>query len=92
MDTIALIIVEWLCGINIEYLFNFTFWNYSNLPLSMGKYVAIEISLIWGTLSLVFLYLLKKPSDKLVKIFPKWLSYALIILFAADNIFSIIKK
>lgn len=69
--SIALTIIEWLGGITIEYLFKITFWNYSNFPLSMGKYVAIEISLIWGTLSLIFIYLLKKPSDKIIKKIPK---------------------
>lgn len=89
--SIALTIIEWLGGITIESLFNVTFWDYSNLPLSMGKYVAIEISLIWGTLALIFIYLLKKPSDKLVKKLPKWLPYVLILLFVVDNIFSIPK-
>lgn len=89
--SLALTIIEWLGGMSIEYLFNVTFWDYSSFPLSMGKYVAIEISLIWGTLALLFIYLLKKPSDKLVKKIPKWLSYILVILFIVDNIFSIIK-
>lgn len=87
----ALTIIEWLGGITIEYLFDFTFWDYSNFPLSMGKYVAIEISFIWGTLSLLFIYLLKKPSDKLVKKIPKWVTYTLVILFIIDNILSILK-
>lgn len=88
---ITLTIIEWLGGISIEYLFHITFWNYSKLPLSMGKYVAVEISFIWGFLSLLFVYLLKKPSDKLISIIPKWLTYILIMLFIIDNIFSIIK-
>lgn len=87
----ALTIIEWIGGITIEYLFHVTFWNYSKFPLSMGKYVAIEISVIWGILSLVFIYILKKPSDKVVHIIPKWLTYILIIAFIIDNISSILK-
>ena len=88
---ITLTIIEWIGGVSIEYLFNITFWNYSNFPLSMGKYVAIEISVIWGILSLLFIYLLKGPSDKLVRKSPKWLTYILVIAFIIDNIFSILK-
>lgn len=87
----ALTVIEWLGGITIEHLFHFTFWDYSNFTLSMGKYVAIEISLIWGTLSLIFIYLLKKPSDKLIKKIPKCLTYILVMLFVIDNILSILK-
>lgn len=88
---IALSIIEWLGGVMIEYFFHFTFWNYSKLPLSIGKYVAVEIAAIWGILSLFFIYILKKPSDKLVGITPKWISYLLVVLFVVDNVFSIIK-
>ena len=89
--SITLTVIEWLGGIAIEYFFHITFWNYSKFPLSMGKYVAIEISAIWGILSLLFIYLLKKSSDNLVSFIPKWLTYILIVAFIIDNIFSILK-
>lgn len=88
---LALTIIEWLGGIAIEYFFHITFWNYSHFKLSMGKYVALEISFIWGILSLLFIYILKKPSDKLITLIPKWFTYILTILFIIDNIFSIMK-
>lgn len=89
--SIALSIIEWLGGITIEHFFHFSFWNYSKLALSIGKYVAVEVAAIWGILSLVFIYLLKNPSDKFVKLIPKWLTYILVVLFIIDNIFSILK-
>lgn len=89
--SLALTIIEWIGGITIEYLFHVTFWNYSKFKLAMGKYVAIEISLVWGVLALAFIYLFKDISDKLVNKIPKWLTYTLAILFIIDNIFSILK-
>lgn len=89
--SIALTIIEWLGGMTIEYFFHFVFWDYSELKLSIGKFVAVEISVVWGILALIFVYFLKKPSDKIIKLIPKYLTYILCVLFIIDNIFTILK-
>lgn len=85
-------VTEYLGGMFIEKAFHKTFWNYSNLKFNMGKYVALEISLIWGILSLVFLYFLKPKLDKVVKKIPSIVTYLVLVIMLIDLICTIILK
>lgn len=91
LSAILLSVIEFIGGILIEKIFNYTFWNYSNMKFHIGKYVSLEISLIWGLLSVVFALLLKKVSDYIVKKIPKYITHSLIVVFIMDNIFTIMK-
>ena len=84
--TIILTVLEWIGGILIEKIFHVTFWNYSNFKFHIGKYVALDISLIWGICSIVLIYLVKPWMDKIVNKIPKWVTYLLCILFIIDII------
>jgi len=87
-----LTIIEWIGGILIEKIFDKVFWNYSKLSLNIGKYIAIEISLIWGIGSLIITFILKKYTDIIVKKIPKFITLILSILFIIDLICTILFK
>ncbi len=88
----VLSILELIGGLLTEAIFHKSFWNYSSFPLNYGKYISVEIRLIWGVLSLFFLYVLRPISDKIVTKIPKWLSIILLILVIIDFIFSFVIK
>ena len=89
-STISLL--ELISGYIIEILFNKVFWDYSNMPLNIGKYTAISMSFIWGITSIIFIYILEPIINLISKKIPKYITYTLSILFLIDIIFTIINK
>ena len=85
---ISLTILEWLGGVLIEKLFNEIFWDYSDFKFNIGNYIALEMSLLWGIVSLVFIYLVKPVEDLIIKKIPKRLTILVLVLFIIDVIFT----
>ncbi len=90
--SIILSIIEMIGGILIEKIFGITFWNYENHKFNIGKYASIEMSLIWGLASFIYILFLKKLIDKIEVKIPKIITYILTILFIIDNIITLIIK
>ena len=90
--TIVLTLIEWLGGIIIEKLFHETLWNYKNFQFNIGKYISLEMTLIWGLISIFIIYFIKPIIDKIEKKIPKSLTYTLLIFFIIDIITTIITK
>ena len=90
ISTIILTILEFITG-NILYLVTGkVFWNYSKLNFNIGKYICLEISMIWGIMSLVVIYIIKPQIDKLIKKIPSTLTYLILSIMFIDLIISII--
>lgn len=86
--TVILTLLEFLGGILIETIFHKVYWDYSNLKFNMGHYVALEISLLWGIFSLIFIYIIKPLEEKIIKKIPRWLTILVSFLFIIDAIFT----
>ena len=90
--TFLLTFLEWVSGTMIEKIFNITFWNYKkDFQYTIGKYIAVEVSLIWGLLSLLLVYLIHPIISKYILLVPNILIYIFIIIFFIDLILSFIK-
>ena len=76
--------IEYIGGVLIEFIFHKTFWNYSKHKFKLGKYASLEMTLTWGLLSLVLIYIIEPFVNKLEKKIPKLVSCILIILFVID--------
>lgn len=87
---VTLTIIEYLSGNLLQILFKKVYWNYSGLRFSFGKYIALEVSLIWAIMSIIIVIIHPKI-EKYIKKIPKYLSYILIFSFAIDLIMSLIK-
>lgn len=90
LSLIVLTIIELLGGILIEKIFNKVFWDYSDLKFNLGHYIALEISLIWGIMSLVVIYLIKPIIDKIIKKIPSVITYLVLFIFIVDAIITFI--
>lgn len=86
ISSVVLTALEFLGGTLIELITKKVFWDYSNLKYNYGHYIALEISLIWGIMSLVVIYILKPLLDKLIKKIPSSLTYLVLCLFITDFI------
>lgn len=84
--TIILTLLELIAGNLIELIFGFSFWDYTNRPCHIGKYICLPFSLIWGVLSVIFIYILHPIMNKIIKKIPKKITIILTILFILDLI------
>ena len=90
--TILLTILELVGGYLTEFIFHKSFWDYTDMKYNFGKYISLEVSLVWGTACLIFLYVVKPLTDKFIKKIPKFISIILLILIIIDFIFSFFIK
>lgn len=81
-------LIEYLGGILIEAVFHRTFWDYRDMKFSLGKYVSVEMALVWGICSLVIIYVIKPLLDPLIKKIPVFVSILVSILFFLDVVFT----
>lgn len=90
--TIILTILEFICGNLIYLLLDKTYWNYTKLKFNLGKYIALEISLIWGIGATLINYLLLDKSLKIAKKIPLFITIILSILFLGDIIYYLLER
>ena len=90
--TALLTIIELVGGHLTEFIFHKSFWDYTDMKYNFGKYISLEVSLVWGTACLIFLYVVKPLTDKFIKKIPKFISIILLILIIIDFIFSFFIK
>ncbi len=89
---IILSIIEIIGGYLIEWLFHTKLWDYTNYKFNIGKYTALEMAIIWGSGSILLIYILKPIIDKIISKIPKFLTYILIVLFVFDLLMTLITK
>ena len=87
---IILTILELIGGHLIHLLTGKIFWDYKKLKFNIGHYIALEISTIWGIMSLVIIYIIKPQIDKLIKKIPSTITYLVFTIFIIDLIVNLI--
>jgi uncharacterized membrane protein len=89
---VLITILEFIAGHLIYSIIKEPFWDYSKLKYNLGKYIALEISLIWGVMATFINYIIiPKIKNKLERV-PKVLTYFLLTTFIIDLILTIIKR
>jgi len=89
---IVLSIIEWLSGTLIELFFGISFWDYSEEPFHIGKYVCLKMSLVWGVGSIILIYIVKPFVEKIIKKISRFLTITLSVLFIIDLFFTFLLK
>ena len=88
---IMLSLLEFIGGVTLEWLHGYSLWNYNHIPLHIGKYISIGTSLLWVIGAFIYLYIVKKCSDKLINKIPKFISILISIIFVLDFILTMVK-
>ena len=92
--TIVISIGEGALGMLVEYFCGFIWWDYTNLPLNIGRYVSIPTSAAFSLIILIFMDRIFTPMyNRCLAINPKILKgIALVfsVMFLVDNIYSTI--
>lgn len=92
LSWISLTLIEFIGGNILNILFNIDMWNYTNKDYNAGKYICLELSLIWGIFGVIYIYYLKNFFDKIIELIPKKLTYILIIINLIDTSLVLINK
>lgn len=89
---ISLTLIEWLGGNIIHQIFGIDLWDYTNHPYNLGKYVSFSISLTWGLLGLIVVYIIKPITDKIIKLTNNTFTNILLSIILIDSILTLILK
>ena len=90
ISMISLTLLEFIGGHLIHFITGKVFWDYSKMKFNIGKYISLEISLVWGIMSLIIIYIIKPIIDKVIKKIPSTITYLVFIFFLFDLIISFI--
>lgn len=89
---IVLSSIEVIGGVLLKQLFGVSYWDYTKEKYNLGKYISLKMTLIWGVMSIVFIYIVNPILEPLIKKVPKFVTVILIILFFFDNVVTFITK
>ncbi|MEG1310268.1 MAG: putative ABC transporter permease [Bacilli bacterium] len=92
ISTIFLSCLEVIGGIVIEKMFDKVFWSYSDLKYNIGNYISIEMSLLWGLATIIFIYILNPVFKNFIKKIPHIVSFLLSFAILFDLTLTIITK
>lgn len=90
--TFVLTLIEWIGGIGIEFLFKKVFWDYSSDSTSIGHYISLRMSLIWGIGSILFIYVIYPFLKNFIKHIPLYVTVPFALLFLFDVVYTIVTK
>jgi uncharacterized membrane protein len=88
---ISLSILEYIGGFILSILFKKSLWNYSSIPLHIGKYISIPTSFCWTAMSFIYIFIIKKYSDKLIKKVSPPITIITTIIFIIDFITTLVE-
>lgn len=86
---IFLTCLEAIGGILIEKTTGVVFWDYSSKKFAIGKYICLEMMLIWGIASTIFIYVINPLLENIIKKVPLFLTIVFSILFVIDVIYTV---
>lgn len=89
---IVLSTLEALGGVLIEKIFGEVFWDYSQHRFHIGHYISLEMTIVWGIASVLFIYVINPLLEGIIKKIPHWVTILLILLFLIDNVKTFIDK
>ena len=91
MSSVILALLELVGGYFIEFVFGRVFWNYQSHFVPIGKYTSLQMMGVWGTISIALVYLIIPHIEGLIRKIPKWITYALLIVFLVDLVYTFVR-
>ena len=88
---IMLSLIEMVGGLFLEHFLGIEMWNYSNKQFNFGKYACLELSLVWGIGSVIFIYIVKPFMDRFIKKIPKKATLIFLGILYIDFIASVLR-
>ena len=92
LSWISLTLIEFIGGNLLNLIFKIDMWNYTEKAFNLGKYICLELSLVWAIFGVLYIYYLKNFFDKIIELIPKKLTYIIILINIIDTTLVIINK
>lgn len=87
-------LLEYITSVFMEMIFHTRWWDYSNFPLNLRGRVSLIVSLFWGLLTLLMIYVLQPGMDYIIHAIPERtgevLGYIILTILIMDIISSVI--
>lgn len=90
--TVVCTLVEYIIGNLIHLIFNIDKWDYTNHKYHYGKYIALDLALTWGVLSIAIIKVLKPFLEKLLTIIPNNATIVIFIILFVDLLYTLFTK
>lgn len=85
---IAATILEYVTGVMMMKLFKVRYWDYSYMKVQFQGHICLVASLVWGGFSLLMVYIVHRPVEKLIFMIPgevvSVLTFVITVLFVFD--------
>ena len=81
---ITFMLLEFIGALSLKTIYGLEMWNYTSLPLNIGKYISIEITTLWTLGSLAIYFYIKPITDKIIKKIPNFISIGILIIMIID--------
>lgn len=89
---VVLTLIEYIGGNVLKIVFDIDMWNYTKQDMHIGKYICIEYALLWGIAGMIYLYIFKKYTDKILEIFSRKATITCFIIFIFDMLLVLFTK
>jgi uncharacterized membrane protein len=89
---VVLTLIEYIGGNVLNLIFNIDMWDYTEKSYNFGKYICLELALIWALLGTLYIYYIKGFVDKIIAIIPKKLTITVVIISLIDVIITLFNK
>lgn len=84
--------IEFIGGNILYLLFEINMWDYSNKEFNCGKYICLDLAVIWGIFGTLFIYYVKDYFDKFIKNISDNFTYVLIVINIIDTVMVFLTK
>lgn len=89
---VVLTLIEYIGGNVLKIVFDIDMWNYTKQDMHIGKYICIEYALLCGIAGMIYLYIFKKYTDKILEIFSRKTTITCFIIFIFDMLLVLFTK
>lgn len=89
LSVILITLIEEIGGLLVQLIFHTSYWNYESIPLHIGTYINVFISIIWGFFAILSEYVIIPIMNTYIKKIPKWVTILILSLISIDHILSI---
>lgn len=90
--TIICTLTEYIIGNLIHFIFDIDKWDYTNHKYHFGKYIALDLAITWGILSMIIIKVLKPFIDNLLLIIPTKSALIFFAVMLIDLIYNLFTK
>ena len=84
VSMVVLSLIELMGGYLIKSCLHKEIWNYESHRFHIGHYISLEMTLVWGAISIIFIYIVHPLLKGIIKEIPPFITIILVVLFLFD--------